>query len=414
MPKEITMPQLSQTTDEVKLIKWLVELGQDIIKGQALCEVETDKTNMELESFENGAVLKLLAEPGQIILAGQVVAIIGEKDEKISEDIYACKNLNADAQKAGEQLKQTADKPEFTESRGFSKETNPEDQRSFINEEYRASAIVKNIAKIKNINLRFVKGTGPQGIITKEDLERSFKAEPQTELSDEIILSKSQLAVARNLTASKSQIPHYYIKTIICADPVLKWRENNLIPENLGLSGNQGKTSRISMYAIFVFAAAAALKKFPKLNGYFKENKIMLRKNISIGFAVAEEEELFVPVVKNAGSKSIFEIDNEIKILIAKARLQRFNEGDLSEGTFTISNLGVYDADEFCAIINPPQAGILAVGKLRKTLHVDGLEKISIRNEFTVTGSFDHRIVNGKSGAEFLHEFKKTIEEKIT
>jgi len=414
MPKEITMPQLSQTTDEVKLIKWLVELGQDIIKGQALCEVETDKTNMELESFENGAVLKLLAEPGQIILAGQVVAIIGEKDEKISEDIYACKNLNADAQKAGEQLKQTADKPEFTESRGFSKETNPEDQRSFINEEYRASAIVKNIAKIKNINLRFVKGTGPQGIITKEDLERSFKAEPQTELSDEIILSKSQLAVARNLTASKSQIPHYYIKTIICADPVLKWRESNLIPENLGLSGNQGKTSRISMYAIFVFAAAAALKKFPKLNGYFKENKIMLRKNISIGFAVAEEEELFVPVVKNAGSKSIFEIDNEIKILIAKARLQRFNEGDLSEGTFTISNLGVYDADEFCAIINPPQAGILAVGKIRKTLHVDGLEKISIRNEFTVTGSFDHRIVNGKSGAEFLHEFKKTIEEKIT
>lgn len=110
----IKMPQLSQTTDEGKLIKWLVELGQDVIKGQVLCEVETDKTNMELESFENGSVLKLFAEPGQIILAGQVVAIIGEKDEKISEDRYGYKNLNADAQKAGEQPKRTADKPEFT------------------------------------------------------------------------------------------------------------------------------------------------------------------------------------------------------------------------------------------------------------------------------------------------------------
>ena len=413
MSKEITMPQLSQTTDEVKLIKWLVELGEDIKKGQALCEVETDKTVMELESFEDGSVLKLLAKPGQIILAGQAVAIIGEKDEKLAENRYIGKNLDSDAQKEREQLKQTADKPEFTESRGFSKETNPFNQESYINEEYRASAIVKNIAKIKNINLRFIKGTGPQGIITKEDLERSFKAEPRKELPDEIILSKSQLAVARNLTASKSQIPHYYIKTIICADPVLKWRESNLIPGNLGLSGNPGKTSRISMSAIFVFAAAAALKKFPKINGYFKENKIVLRKNINIGFAVAEEDELYVPVVKNAGSKSIFEIDNEIKILIAKVRDGRFGEGDVSWGAFTISNLGAYGADEFCAIISPLQAGILAIGKIRKTLYADELEKISIRNEFTATGSFDHRVVNGKTGAEFLQEFKKIIEEKI-
>ena len=383
MSKEITMPQLAQTTDEVKLIRWLVEEGQDVKRGQALCEVETDKSNMELESFENGSVLKLLAEPGQIIPAGQVIAILGEKNEKIPED-------------------------------GFIKETGSNSKQTFVNEEFKATAIVKNIAKIKNIDLRLVKGTGPQGIITKDDLERFAKEGPQPELSDEYILSKSQLAVARNLTISKSQIPHYYIKTNIYADPVLIWRENNRISGNSSLSSNSGESSKISMYAVLVFAAADALKKFPKLNGYFNENKIVLRKKINIGFAVAQGEELFVPVIKNADAKSIFEIDKEIKSLIAKTRSGRFDEGDLSEGTFTISNLGMYDADEFYAIINPPQAGILAVGKIKKTLHVDELEKISIRNEFTVTGSFDHRIVNGKSGAQFLQEFKKTIEEKIT
>jgi pyruvate dehydrogenase E2 component (dihydrolipoamide acetyltransferase) len=180
------------------------------------------------------------------------------------------------------------------------------------------------------------------------------------------------------------------------------------------LSSNSKESSKVSMYAILVFAAAEVLKKFPKLNGYFKEDKIILRKKINIGFAVGEGEELFVPVIKNADVKSIFEIDKEVKSLIAKTISQRFEEGDLSEGTFTISNLGMYDIDEFYAIINPPQAGILAIGKIKKTLHVDEFEKISIRSEFTVTGSFDHRIVNGKSDAQFLQEFKKTIEEKIT
>ncbi|MHB8279968.1 MAG: dihydrolipoamide acetyltransferase family protein [Candidatus Humimicrobiaceae bacterium] len=414
MSKEITMPQLAQTTDEVKLIKWLVEEGQDVKRGQALCEVETDKTNMELESFENGSVLKLLAEPGQIIPAGQAIAIIGEKDEKIPEDRYISKNLNSDVQKLNEQSELTASEPKSTESGEFLKEPNSNSQQTFVNEEFKATAIVKNIAKIKNIDLRLVKGTGPQGIITKDDLERFLKEGSQTELPDEYILSKSQLAVARNLTVSKSQIPHYYIKTNIYADPVLNWRENNRISGSSNLSNNSGGSSKISMYAILVFAAANALKKFPKLNGYFKENKIVLRKKINIGFAVAQGEELFVPVIKSADIKSIFEIDKEIKSLIAKTRSGRFDEGDLSEGTFTISNMGMYDVDEFSAIINPPQAGILAVGKIKKTLHVDELEKIGIINEFTVTGSFDHRIVNGKSGAQFLHEFKKTIEEKIT
>ena len=412
MSKEIKMPQLSQTTDEVKIMKWLVEEGQEVKRGYALCEVETDKSNMELESFENGTILKILAEPGQVIPAGQTIAIIGEKNEKISESRNTGKDLNAGAQKLkghleGESLEN------IPESLGVFNKSGSKNKILFANEGFKATAIVKNIAKIRNIDLRLVKGTGPQGIITKDDLERFSNEGSKTEILGEYILSKNQSAVARNLAASKSQIPHYYIKIGICADMVLSWRENNRISKNPELGSTSDTAIKVSIYAILVFAAAAALKKYPKLNGYFKDNKIILRDKINIGFAVGQEEELFVPVIKDADIKSIFEIDKEIKNLIAKAGLQKFDEGNLSEGTFTVSNLGMYDADEFCAIINPPQAGILAAGKIKKVLHVDEQEKICIRNEFTVTGSFDHRIVNGKSGAQFLQEFKKIIEEKI-
>jgi pyruvate dehydrogenase E2 component (dihydrolipoamide acetyltransferase) len=413
MAFEITMPQLAQTTDEVKLVKWLVEEGQDVKRGQALCEVETDKSSMELESFESGSVLKLIAEAGQIISTGQVIAVIGEKGEKISEDKLTGKKLNSDIQKPDKKAELTMNNSSLTETGSIFKKPVSSDNQAFINEDFKATAIVKNIAKIKNIDLRMVKGTGPQGIITKDDLERYQKEDHATELAYEYFLSKSQLAVARNLALSKSQIPHYYIKTSINADPFLNWRKNNSILGISGPAGNSGTDAKVSMYAVLVFAAANTLKKFPKINGYFKENKIVLWKKINIGFAVSKEEELFVPVIKNADAKSIFEIDQEVKSLVAKTLSGKFDEGDLSEGTFTISNLGMYDTDEFCAIINPPQAGILAVGKIKKTLHVDEFEKIGIRNEFTVTGSFDHRIVNGKSGAQFLQEFKKTIEEKI-
>jgi pyruvate dehydrogenase E2 component (dihydrolipoamide acetyltransferase) len=413
MAFEITMPQLAQTADEVKLVKWLVEEGQDVKRGQALCEVETDKSDMELESFESGSVLKLIAEAGQIISTGQVIALLGKIGEKISEDRYTDKELNSDTQKPDKKAELTESDSKIIKAEEIFKESGSDDNKAFINEEFKATAIVRNIAKIKNIDLRLVKGTGPQGIITKDDLEKYQDEDKPADSPEEYILSMSQLAVARNLTASKSQIPHYYIKTSINADPFLSWRENNSISKISDMTANSGTNTKISIYAILVFAAANTLKKFPKINGYFKENKIVLSRKINIGIAVGKGEELFVPVIKNADLKSIFEIDKEVKSLIAKTVSGRFDKGDLAEGTFTISNLGMYDTDEFCAIINPRQAGILAAGKIKKTLHVDEFEKIGIRNEFTVTGSFDHRIVNGKSGAQFLQEFKKIIEEKI-
>ncbi|MHB1346851.1 MAG: dihydrolipoamide acetyltransferase family protein [Candidatus Humimicrobiaceae bacterium] len=414
MSSEIKMPQLSQTTDEVKITKWLVKEGQEVKRGQALCEVETDKSNMELESFETGSVLKILAESGQTIPAGWVIAIIGEKNEKIPSQKLICNDLKKDIQKSAEKTETDPFKSRPAGIKGSDNKKHPDDKIAFINEDFKATTIVRNMAKLKNIDLRTVSGTGPQGIITKDDLERSYKERSAEVISEEFVLSKNQLLAAVNLTASKSRIPHYYIKTSICADPILRWREKNRNFENPDSASGQKPARRISMYSILVFAAAAAAKKFPKINGYFREDRIISHRKINIGFAVAKGEELFVPVIKDADIKSIFEIDKEIKDLIAKTEKQKFDGGDLSEGTFTISNLGMYDVDEFCAIINPPQAGILAVGKIKKMLHVDEQERISIRNEFAVTGSFDHRIINGSYGAQFLQEFKKTIEERIT
>ncbi len=395
---EIKMPQLGQTTDEVKIIRWLVKEGQEVKKGEPLCEVETDKVIMELESFENGTILKINVEPDTIVNSGTVIAVIGKAGEVIEK--------SKEAEGKVEITEKVLTNEEQTVEKGKSKEQagEPDKVPTEYGSEIKAISLVKNLAKIKNIDLRLVKGTGPQGLITREDLDNFIKGNasmpPGTK---EINLSQSQIAVARNLSKSKSEIPHYYLKSEIFADGVLKWRETHIGYDN----------TKVSIYSVLIYAVAIVLKQMPWLNGYFKDNKIILRKDVNIGFALAAGDELYVPVIKNADAKNIFEIDKDLKALSSRASIKKFNAGDLSGGTFTISNLGMFGIDEFCAIINPSQAGILAIGKLRKILYIDESERMNIKNVFTVTASFDHRFVNGKSGAEFIGKFKKIIEEEF-
>lgn len=375
--KEIKMPQLGQTSEEVKVLRWLVEEGQKVKRGQPLCEVETDKTTMELESFENGTVIKINVKPDTIVSSGTVIAVIGKAGEILEKD----KNIL---------------------SEGVPIE---------YSNEIKATGLVKNIAKNKSIDLKLVKGTGPNGLVTREDLENYEKTKLTSSLEaasesilpsiEEINLSQSQIAVARNLTRSKLEIPHYYLKSDIFADNILVWREKHKNPDG----------SKISTYSILIYAIAKTLKQIPVFNGYFKDNKIILHKEINVGFALSVGEELFVPVIKNADSKNISQIDRDLKSIISRANIKKFEAGDLSGGTFTITNLGMFGVDEFYAIINPLQSGIVAVGKLRKILHIDESDRMSIRSVLTITGSFDHRFVNGKSGAEFIGLFKNIIEE---
>ena len=385
---EIKMPQLGQTTDEVRIVRWLVKEGQEVKRGEPLCEVETDKTTMELESFEGGTVLKINVEPDTVVNSGAVIALIGKTGE-IKEP-----------KKAGNAVKK--------DEAGHGKIEITETALTEVND-IKATSLVKNLAKIKNIDLRLVKGTGPQGLITRDDLDNFINRKYRGALSaasavgaKEIILTQSQSAVARSLSKSKSEIPHYYLKTEIFADNILKWREKNRNATN----------EKVSMYSIIIYAVANVLMQMPKMNAYFKENRIILYEDINIGFAVGVEDELFVPVIKNANKKDIMQIDLELKKLVANISSKKFESGDLAGGTFTISNLGMYDIDEFCAIINPQQSGILAVGKLKKVLHIDESGRMIIRNAFIITGSFDHRFVNGKNSAEFLSKLKHFMENE--
>ncbi len=392
MAVEIKMPKLSQTTEDVRFIKWLVREGDSIKKGDFICEVENDKTTMEVESFESGTVLKLYAGPEEVIAAGTLIAVIGQPGEKIPEiAVKREKDETKYIQKEDKTVKNTA-----------RTEISVQETVSRPYEDISATNLVKNMAKKRDIDLALVKGTGPKGLITKKDLERYMMSKAKEGIN-EYNLSRNQVFVARNLMRSKAEIPHYYLKCSIFTDNLFKWREDNRLSDE----------TKVSVYSLFIYAAAKVLKEFPRMNGYFKENKVVLFNNINVGFAVTAGEELYVPVVKDADKKTIIEIDREVKQMVEKAKNERLEPEDIKGGTFTITNLGIYHVDEFCAIINPPQAGILAIGQMKKTLYIDDNDATHIKNVCTVTGSFDHRFINGAKGAAFLERYKKIIEEEI-
>lgn len=371
------MPNLSQTTDEVKLVRWLVKEGDKLKKGDLLCEVETDKVNMEVESFTDGTVLKINTEEGRQVKTGEVIAVLGKGDEAVEKIPKEGKD------KVTQKENQAAKKP---------------------GPKIRATKLVERLADKKNIDLSKLAGTGPRGTITKADLEDYIKSEDSTESSlgkpeDFWELSPNQQAVSANLSKSKKEIPHFYLKAEVSAEAILAIR-NSAEGEN-----------KLSFYSYLVYCSAKALKKFPQLNGYFKDRRIYKNRHINIGIAVASGDELYVPVVKDADKKTLHEIDSEVKRLAARAQNKKLKPEDISGGTYTITNLGIYPVDEFYGVINYPQAALLAVGKIQKVLKVDEAENISIRSVFNITFSFDHRIANGARAASFLGQLKKLIEE---
>jgi len=375
MASEIIMPPLSQTTDEVTLIGWLVKEGDRVNRGDPLCEVETDKVTMEVESFTGGTVLKICSEPDTVVTVGSVIAVVGEPGEKVPDLAVGFKATPTET--------------------GI-----------------KATLLVRNLARKRNIHLQNITGTGPEGLITRADLDNFEKSgiragveisQPASAETGEILLSRNQFVVAKTLAKSKAEIPHYYLKFTVYTDNLFAWREQHKLSDG----------SKISVTSILIYALAKTLRRHPKFNSYFKEDRIVLQKEININCAVAAGDELYVPVIKTADLKEIKEIDTELKWLAAKARNGELESQDILGGTFTITNLGMYPVDEFGAIINPPQAGIIAVGKMEKRLYIDDNNCMMIRTACTVTGSFDHRIVNGALGAEFMSTLKQIIEEEM-
>jgi len=381
------MPNLSQTTNEVMLIKWLIKPGDTVKKGQPLCEIESDKSVMEVESFTSGAVLQLLAEANTLVEAGTVIALIGEPGEKIEKT----------QKKLGKKQVNNLDKKKTNK---INMEEKKEERKTV-----RASVIVKNLAAKKNVDLLKIKGSGPNNLITLTDLNDYIKYGEKKEkhkvMIEEEELSQYQISAARNLTLSKSSIPHYYLSIQVLTDGILKLRENLKLKQ----------IKKISMYTFFIYAVSRALREVPRVNAYFKNNKIFYFKEINVGIAISAGNDLYVPVIKNSDRKEIKEINKEVIELIKKTKDKNLTPDEIAGGTFTISNLGTHEIDEFYPIINPPQAGILGIGKAKKTFLIKNDNSFDIRSTCRIGGCFDHRIVNGEQGAEFMDKFKKILEE---
>jgi len=402
---EIIMPKLGQTMEKGKILRWLKKEGERVEKGETILEVETDKAVLEVEARGSGILKKILAQEGEVVPVAKVIGYIAEEGEKIPEE---------------------AQKP-VTEAPAPTMET--EGAR-----EIKASPLAKKIAKEKGIDLTKVVGTGPGGRITEKDvlnylakIEASkvatatlpapapivapapLKQEvtvtmPEAEVFQVLPISGMRSAIAKKMTYSKTNIPHFYISTEVDMTEAARIREE-LIPVIEAKTG-----VRLSFTHMIIKAVAMALRDYPQMNSLCDGESIKISKDINIGIAVGLEDGLIVPVLKRADMMDLAQIASATEKLIAKAREKRLSEDEFTGGTFTISNLGVFDVDSFTAIINPPEVAILAVGKIRdKPAVVDG--EIKIRKIMNITLSVDHRAVDGITAAKFLGKIKALLEK---
>jgi len=441
MAEIIRMPRLSDTMEEGNIVKWLKKEGDTVAPGDILAEVETDKATMDLESFHNGILLHIGINEGPVAVDG-IIAIIGEKGEDV-EKLLAEANKESEATPAEEEGKEIDEeetkeevkeqtKKEAKKDASSSKETGP--VKPDTNKapaastaeggRIKASPLAKKMATDKGIDLGSVIGTGEEGRIVKKDIENyvplttSGNKAPAAANSDERTSNKttesptiaygdhpvSQMrkTIAKRLGESKFTAPHFYLTIVVDMKEAMRARK----------AINEEEGVKVSYNDLIVKASAYSLKKHRKVNASWLEDKITVHQRINIGVAVAVDEGLVVPVLHDTDGMSLMQINNQVKSLAGKARSKKIQPKEMQGNTFTISNLGMFGIDEFTAIINPPDACILAVGGIQELPVVkDG--EIKIGHQMKVTLSCDHRIVDGATGAKFLQTLKFVLENPV-
>ncbi|MEX2566445.1 MAG: pyruvate dehydrogenase complex dihydrolipoamide acetyltransferase [Cyclobacteriaceae bacterium] len=412
----ITMPKMSDTMEEGTIAGWLKKEGDEVKSGDVLAEVETDKATMELESYEDGILLYIGVKEGDSIEVDGVIAIIGEKGADYE------KLLKAHEQKPEEQSGSSGTQPEKKEEENKeapAKDAQEETSTSSSGTEngrVKASPLAKKMAKDKGIDIAAVKGSGDGGRIIKKDIENfdPSKATQATaapsasgatlgqESFREEKVSQMRKVIAKRLAESKFTAPHFYLTMEINMDKAIEARK----------SMNEVAPVKISFNDMVIKAVAASLKQNPKVNTAWLGDKIRYNDHVHIGMAVAVEEGLLVPVIRFADSKSLSQISKEAKTLAGKAKNKELQPKDWEGNTFTVSNLGMFGIDEFTAIINPPDACILAIGGIKETVIVKEGE-MKIGNLMKVTLSCDHRVVDGAIGSAFLQTVKNLLEDPV-
>jgi pyruvate dehydrogenase E2 component (dihydrolipoamide acetyltransferase) len=426
----ITMPKMSDTMNEGTIAAWHKKVGDPVKSGDILAEVETDKATMELEAYEDGTLLYIGVKEGESVAIDGIIAVIGEKGADYQKLIEAesrkAKTTASESDtSAAEPVPQAAEssqkvsdaeKPEARKDSG--KETRPDGK-------IKASPLAKRLAKDLGYDLSKINGSGDFGRIIKRDVEAYTPTaeEPVStsppdageksvpvqlpeivgkESYEEINVSQMRKTIARRLAESKFTAPHFYLTMEINMDKAIEARK----------SMNEVAPVKISFNDLVLKATASALRRHPKVNASWLGDKIRFNHHIHIGVAVAVDEGLLVPVVRFADNKSLSHISAEVKELGEKARNKQLQPDEWEGNTFTISNLGMFGIEEFTAIINPPDACILAVGGIKETAIVkDG--QLVPGNVMKVTLSCDHRVVDGATGAAFLSTFKEILEDPV-
>ena len=444
MASEVTMPRLSDSMEEGTILKWLVDEGGEVKRGEPLVEIETDKANMTYDADTDGVLIEVVAEEGDTLPIGEVIARIGEEGEAPSGGGEKAKEPEDSGggdgggdgkaeeaiEKAGEAKEKAAQaKEELSERATATAEKAPPPSDGDGDGRIKASPVARRMARDLGVELAELEGSGPGGRIVKADVEAASKGngkpakdkEPEREeepapdereaakagakgQADVHELSRLQQTVSRRMAESKATAPDFALSLDVDMTACVELRERLKEVSDAAPSFND----------MVVKAAAAALREHPRVNGAYRDGKWELYDKVNVGVAVAAEEALVVPTIFDADKKSLGEISRDARGLIDKVRERKITPPEVSGGTFTVSNLGMYGIERFTAIINPPQAALLTVGSLEKKPVVDERGRVVARDAMTLTLVCDHRILYGADGAQFLARVRELLEQPLS
>jgi pyruvate dehydrogenase E2 component (dihydrolipoamide acetyltransferase) len=434
MASEVVMPRLSDSMEEGTILKWLVSVGDEVTRGQGLVEIETDKANMTYEADTDGTLIEVVAEEGDTLPVGDLIARIGAPDEaQAKADGGAEAEAEAEPEPEEEpeppEREEAELKPELARSPAATEEQAPEESGDG---RIKASPVARRMARDLGVELTALEGSGPGGRIVKADVEAAAKedgrgreevpvAEPEAEerppeparapaeagakgQAEVVELSRLQQTVSRRMAESKATAPDFALSLDVDMSRCLELRQRLKEVADPAPSIND----------MVVKAAAMALREYPRVNGAYRDGKWELYPNVNVGVAVAAEAALVVPTIFDTDKKSLGEISRQARALIEKVREGKITPPEVAGGTFTVSNLGMYGIERFTAIINPPQAGLLTVGALMKKPAVDQESgRIVARDALTLTLVCDHRILYGAEGAQFLSRVRELLEQPL-
>jgi pyruvate dehydrogenase E2 component (dihydrolipoamide acetyltransferase) len=399
MATKVHMEALSPTMEEGRLVKWTKKEGDSVKSGETLAEVETDKAVMELVARADGQLIKVLVPEGSTVPVGSVVAWIGKPGEKVE---------GAGSEEQGAAKPPAAPPVAPTPAPAAAPAAAPADATRV-----KASPLAKRIAQEAGVDLKLVQGSGPGGRVIKRDVEagaavapapRSPLPAPSGAPFEDVPLTQIRKTIAKRLATSLGPVPHFFLTVEIDMERAAEARD--------ALNKQLGDQGKVSFNDIVIKAVALALVRHRACNAWFQDDHIRYWNEVHIGMAVAVEDGLITPVIRNADMKSLTEIGTEARELAQKARNRRLKPEEYTGATFSVSNLGMFDIDQFTAVINPPEAGIVAIGSIVAKAVPDG-DRVVVRRRLRVTMSCDHRVIDGATGAAFLKTLKQMLENPL-